>query len=92
MRRKIILSVSVVLIIVEVGFSTAVFTSGERQIAASLARVAALVRELSRPIPKFNTPQQIYRPFWFIESVPTRQFRAYLSYSLAIPSSPNLHR
>ena len=54
MPRKIILSLSAALILLEIGLSTALFTSGERQLAASLAGVIELVRELSRPVPKFE--------------------------------------
>ena len=63
MKRKIVLSISALLIVAEIGFSAAIFTAGERQITASLARVIALVRELSRPIPKIELPRQIIRPF-----------------------------
>ncbi len=60
MKRKIVLSISVLLILVEIGAGTAVLKSGERQLAASFAGIAAvvaLVRDYARPIPRFGGPQ-----------------------------------
>ncbi len=57
MKRKIVLSISALLILVEIGASTVVFKSGERQLVASFAGVAAivaLVRDYARPIPRFG--------------------------------------
>ncbi len=57
MKRKVVLSISALLILVEIGASTAVIRSGERKLAASFAGVAAiveLVRDYARPIPRFG--------------------------------------
>lgn len=54
MSRKVIYSISALLLAFEIGFSAFVVSSGERQISASLAGVAALaaqVRKYARPLP-----------------------------------------
>lgn len=57
MSRKVTLSISILLILIEIGFSTAVLKSGERQLAASLnliAELAAQIRDYTRPLPKLG--------------------------------------
>ncbi|NNE86170.1 MAG: hypothetical protein HKN28_19570 [Alphaproteobacteria bacterium] len=58
MSRKVIYSISALLLVFEIGLSAIVVNSGERQISASLAGIgtlAAQVREYSRPLPKLES-------------------------------------
>ncbi len=57
MSRKLIYSISAVLIIIEISVSAAVVRAGEQRLAASLAGVAAIVaqvREYTHPLPKLG--------------------------------------
>ena len=57
MSRKVIYSISALLLAFEIGLSAVVVNSGERQISASLAGItvlAARVRDYSRPLPKLG--------------------------------------
>ena len=54
MKRKIILSISVLLILIEIGIGAALLDTGARQFSASLDRFIEFVREISRPIPTFR--------------------------------------
>jgi hypothetical protein len=54
MSRKVIYSISALLLVFEIGLSAMVVNSGQRQISASLAGVAAQVREYARPLPKLG--------------------------------------
>jgi hypothetical protein len=57
MGRKVIYSISALLLVFEIGLGIIVVNSGERQISASLAGIAALaaqVRDYSRPLPKLG--------------------------------------
>ncbi|MFT5181499.1 MAG: hypothetical protein ACI8S3_001383 [Alphaproteobacteria bacterium] len=58
MSRKVVFSISALLLFVEIGIGTAALKSGERQFAESRASVAAifeLVRKYSRPFPRLRT-------------------------------------
>jgi hypothetical protein len=58
MSRKVIYSISALLLVFEIGLSAIVVNSGERQISASLAGIAtfaAQVREYSRPLPMLES-------------------------------------
>jgi hypothetical protein len=57
MSRKVILSISILLILIEIGFITTVLKSGERQLAASvtiITTLAAQIRDYTRPLPKLG--------------------------------------
>lgn len=57
MNRKAVLTISAVLIAVDISFTAAVFNAGARQLTATLEGVAAifaLVDDLVRPFPKLG--------------------------------------
>ena len=51
MKRKVILFISGLLILFDIGFTVAMFNAGERQFTATLEAAATLVRDYLRPIP-----------------------------------------
>ena len=54
MNRKVVLSISALLLVFDIGFTTVVINSGERRAAATfagVAAIAALVRDYTRPFP-----------------------------------------
>ncbi len=57
MSRKIVLSISALLIVFEIGFTVAVYDAGERRLAATIeaaAEAVALVRDYVRPFPRLG--------------------------------------
>ena len=57
MRRKIVIIISALLIVFDIGFTVAMYGAGERQLAAAVeaaAEAVALVRDYIRPLPKLG--------------------------------------
>ena len=54
MKRKIVITISVLLIVFDIGFTVAVYDAGERQLTATLEAVATLVGDFLRPIPRLG--------------------------------------
>lgn len=57
MRRKIVIIISVLMVIFDIGITVAVYDAGERQLAAAVeaaAEAVALVRDYVRPIPRLG--------------------------------------
>ena len=57
MNRKVFLSISALLIVVDIGVTAAVLSSGQRRLAVALegaAAIAALLRDFTRPIPRLG--------------------------------------
>jgi hypothetical protein len=54
MRRKIILLISALLIVFDIGFTVAVYDAGERQLAATLEAIATVASDYLRPIPRLG--------------------------------------
>jgi uncharacterized membrane protein len=54
MRRKIVFIISALLVFFDIGFTVAVYDTGERQLAATLAAIATVVNDYLRPIPRLG--------------------------------------
>jgi hypothetical protein len=54
MRRKIVLLISALLIVFDIGLTLAAFNAGERRLTATLEAVATLVSDYLRPIPRLG--------------------------------------
>jgi len=53
-KRKIVITISALLIVFDIGLTVVVYDAGERQLAATLEAVTTQVRDLLRPIPRLG--------------------------------------